>query len=224
MFNKITLIVLGVMFFNTNLFSQITFKSTNLYKAGFTNETDIEKSNWIYNKSGRKDTIVWNRTTNTLPDTKWTSAVCDIIQCHSTETNTNSFEMEAGDSGYLSFHFYPDGVRGAGSMVVEFYRVSTPSVKTEINYNVNVWGAASIDVNTFRTDYLYPNPSNQFFTIKNSLIQTGTLEIINAQGQVVLTQDYDANQAIDLSAFESGFYTVKVFNAEQVAQYKLIKN
>lgn len=224
MFKKITFIISFVLIVTNQLSAQISFKDTVLYKADFTTESDIYANTWIYNLSNSTDTISWNRVTNELGDAAWESAVCDIIQCHGTDVNSNTFEMGSGDSGYLSFHFYPKSKRGSGKMVVNFFRASRPFEGINVTMTIDVWGAVNVKaVKTTVTD-LYPNPSNHTIQIKNELIAKGQLMLFNAQGQLVDQKDYVSGETIDISKYPSGVYNITIKDENQLANYRLIKN
>jgi hypothetical protein len=223
---KNTIFVLLFLGTFIQLNAQISFKNTTMNVADMSTNSDVYSSTWIYNQSSSLDTIVWNRKTNTLGDAAWTSAVCDVIQCHDPNVSTSEFELEPypSDSGYLSFHFYPNNKRGNGQMVVEFYRKSAPSIKTEITTNVTIWGAVNIESRTYRTDYVYPNPAKNTFQLSQNISSTSKIEIINSLGQVVLTTNADANHSVDISSIETGIYQVRVYDGASINHFKLLKD
>src|SRR5690606_7011963 len=90
--------------------------------------------------------ISWVRTIEDLPDTSWTSAVCDIVSCRGPEVDTGSFYFEPLDSGILSFHFYPTVNAGKGQMTVKFYRDNNPLEFVEIVTFIHAWKPVSIIV------------------------------------------------------------------------------
>lgn len=224
MFKKFTLIISFFLIFTSQLTAQISVKDTVLYKADFSSEADVYANTWIYNLSNSRDTISWNRVTNELSDAAWESAVCDIIQCHGTDINSNTFEMGAGDSGYLSFHFYPKEKRGAGKMVVNFYRTSRPFEGINITITVDVWGAVNVKAIKTNVTDLYPNPSNHSIQIKNESITKGQLMLFNAQGQLIDKKDYVSGETIDISQYPTGVYNITIKDENQLANYRLIKN
>jgi len=223
MFSKNTFLLFGLAMMVSNLFSQISFSRTTLYKSAFSTEQDVYSHSWISNIGSINDTIVWTRTMNSLPDTAWTSAVCDINQCHPVTTTTAEFVLNSGDSGYLSFHFYPKNKRGTGNMTVEFYRKANPSEKYNIVYKADVWGATSISVNNVSKTSVFPNPSAGNFTIKNSIIALGTIKIFNNMGQVVFTGSYANNETFDNSFLTSGIYTVVISDNKNSETINMVK-
>ncbi|MEX0598065.1 MAG: hypothetical protein WD512_16375 [Candidatus Paceibacterota bacterium] len=88
---KSTIFVLFCFFGFGQLNAQISFKNNMLSKNEMSTTVDVFAGTWIYNLSNLLDTIVWTRSTNTLSDPAWTSAVCDIILCHPPDVSTNEF-------------------------------------------------------------------------------------------------------------------------------------
>ncbi|MCX6181480.1 MAG: glycosyl hydrolase family 18 protein [Bacteroidetes bacterium] len=58
---------------------------------------------------------------------------------------------------------------------------------------------------------LYPNPAADQLTVESELLQSQTLSIYNAFGQLVLQQNIaDVKTILDISSLSSGFYTLSV--------------
>jgi hypothetical protein len=225
---KSTIFVLFCLVGFGELNAQITYKDTLLNVTDMSTNSDVYSYTYIYNLSSKLDTILWERTVNNLGDPAWSSAVCDIIQCHANNVSNGEFELSpnttSSTNGYLAFHFYPNGKRGNGQMVVSFHRKSDPNVKTDITTNVTVWGAVNIESRTYRTDYVYPNPAKNTFQLSQTLANLSKIEIVNALGQVVLTTTADANHSVDISNLDAGFYQVRVYDGVNIHQYKLLKD
>jgi len=69
---------------------------------------------------------------------------------------------------------------------------------------------------------IYPNPNNGIFTL-NVKAKNVLVEIMNTQGQVVLTKNnVNTNQQIDLSNNAKGIYFVTVTSNEAVTTQKVI--
>lgn len=70
-----------------------------------------------------------------------------------------------------------------------------------------------------------PNPSNGIFNIKfdNSLNSEIIFEVINLQGQIVLSQKELGSTSIDISDFSTGIYYLKMQNQDAFSIQKIIK-
>ena len=82
------------------------------------------------------------------------------------------------------------------------------------------------DVNAIELN-MYPNPASSYVTlsIKESASVAQEVKIVNALGQVIQTQSWDAGQSelrIDLSNFMPGVYYVQVVNNGVSSVKKLV--
>jgi hypothetical protein len=74
----------------------------------------------------------------------------------------------------------------------------------------NVTGLNTFKANTFE---IYPNPATNKVTVNTN--GTGTLEIVNTLGQVVITQPAVGTNEINISKLAKGVYTVRFNGASQ---------
>ncbi len=207
MFKKFTSVLFLLITFNA--YSQISINKTTLLATGQANNDfpDLAGYNKIYNIGNSPDTISWVRTKNELGHIDWTSAVCDIIQCHSSEVDTYSFILPAGDSGSLSFHFYPKDKPGFGHMTVNFTAKSDPSTTIQVDIYSHAWGLSTTQVSKF-SNLVYPNPTNGILNFSNSVNENSQISIYNLNGQLVKEiSSFDAKNNIDISEFNSGVYS-----------------
>lgn len=65
---------------------------------------------------------------------------------------------------------------------------------------------------------IYPNPANKFITMQSDeLDENSAIEITNALGQIVLTQNkISHNQDINIEALPSGMYFINVYNKNKI--------
>lgn len=222
--------ILFVCFVAVTASLQAQFKITEdtLYAYGFagTKPTDffeIYAETHIISLSNSDERIQWIRSTNDLPTADWTSAVCDIVACRSSETDTGSFLFEKGDTGFMSFHFYVKNVKGNGKMVVRFFRTSNPMEYVDIVTFGTSWKPVGIhDLNISMTS-VNPNPARNVIQLSNDRIETGNFEILNALGQVVMTGIYVNNMQMDISGISHGVYSLRVYNGFSSSVTRLVK-
>jgi len=74
---------------------------------------------------------------------------------------------------------------------------------------------------------MYPNPATSYvdLSIEESVENTQEVNIVNALGQVILTQSWEAGQTehrVDLSNFMPGVYYVQVVNNGVPSVQKLV--
>jgi hypothetical protein len=97
------------------------------------------------------------------------------------------------------------------------------SAKSIISVDVIPQGSIGINANeTFDLFKIYPSPASNNITVGTP--QNSTLKIINIQGQLIKTiKTTDSKTNIDVSAFPSGLYIVKVETDKGVVVRKFVK-
>ncbi|WP_317896713.1 T9SS type A sorting domain-containing protein [Aurantibacillus circumpalustris] len=98
-------------------------------------------------------------------------------------------------------------------------RTATVSVDVQKCAGVNELS----EQNTFVS--VYPNPNNGLFTVESKQISSGTIEIMDLSGKIIFTETIKSNATeVNMSAFATGIYFVKVKNETSSEVIKLIKN
>ncbi len=68
---------------------------------------------------------------------------------------------------------------------------------------------------------IYPNPSNGVFEIENNTNDNIYLEILNIEGKIIYTSNFNNKTKIDLSNYSKGIYFIKL-NSNNETYYKKI--
>lgn len=79
-----------------------------------------------------------------------------------------------------------------------------------------------INKHTFLNINIYPNPTQIFFQINNTL--NGLLEIYSLRGILIYSELIGLNEIVDVSQFEKGIYFIIFSNSEGIMKQKLIVN
>jgi len=213
-------LLICTMAFAISASAQFEIDDDTLYAYGYAGANsssfaDLYTHTKLKHTAMSMETIKWTRTTNSLPTTDWTSAVCDIISCRGVEVDTGSFQIGNLDSGELSFHFYPKNIRGNATMVVRFYRESNPMDYADVTIMCQAWKALRVE--TVDSDLLsvYPNPSKDFITVNNSVVSSGEYQILNSYGQIVATNTFVNGMTISTTDLSSGVYSIVVRNGDE---------
>lgn len=115
------------------------------------------------------------------------------------------------------------------------YKVTDPSGNTSVNFKRNVYFTywpkcfnSTVSVNDIKSIdeavSVYPNPTNGLVSIdlQGAVAQNATVEVYNAMGQLILSNNYTAAQSkfdLNLSGNAAGVYTVKlIVNGEVVTK------
>ncbi|HEY1047746.1 MAG TPA: immunoglobulin-like domain-containing protein, partial [Bacteroidia bacterium] len=115
------------------------------------------------------------------------------------------------------------------------YKVTDPSGNTSVNFKRNVYFTywpkcfnSTVSVSDIKSAEeavnVYPNPTSGLVSIdlQGAVAQNATVEVYNAMGQLILSNNYTAAQSkfdLDLSGNAAGVYTVKlIVNGEVVTK------
>lgn len=94
--------------------------------------------------------------------------------------------------------------------------------KNSVTKTVNVGCAVGINENATESINIYPNPTSDKFEITG--LSNGTIEIMNAQGQIVSSKYVTCGvSTIDISKLSRGVYTMKLKTNNGIMVKKLIK-
>ncbi len=179
----------------------------------------------IKNTSTKQKIIVWTRVVQTITAT-WTSAICDKNSCYASRIDSESFTLAAGEESNVDVHLYPNGVAGAAiiNVVVADKDSATVSVTGRYGFNLPV---ATVDLkNAYPDIQIFPNPTPQYFTIKDVENRVSEAAIFDAFGRQVKTFKNPNNGQLSLLELASGSYFISLFNQknEVMKVVALIKN
>lgn len=159
----------------------------------------------------------------------------------SQEVNNKGFEIQ---KSYDALNFTPIGfVNGAGSSsIIKNYSFADKKIragltiyyrlkqvdndgKTKLTNTVNV----RLIKSGVSTAFIYPNPAHNAVNITFNKPVTGktTISIINAKGQVLLTQPAVQGAVsipVNIAAFAAGTYFIKIVDSYNTQQLQFIKN
>jgi PKD repeat protein len=146
------------------------------------------------------------------------------------------YKFKPAVTGLTSYEWY-FGDGGTSNLSSPLYEYTSPGVyhtklmaknnggclcQQEFILTVNRSNINSIEDNGIE---LYPNPTNDFFTLNLKSNVNTSLKITNAIGQEVLSQNIEGlTSTIDVSSLSSGIYTVVINNNGIISQTKLVIN
>jgi len=219
----------------TFVFGQVTITSSQnpAFKSGFANAFDIVGKVVLTNTSSEAKTFTWTRDEAGFEE-GWESGVCDINTCYGRSRDSASFELEAGATGTLDVHLYPEGYCGVGfcEITVSDDADATNFIVVKFDFESvqaqDVPCATPTSVRDFKLDYVkvYPNPANDFFTLTDVPSDLEVVTIYNILGNQVKTFKAAQNANYDISELTKGLYLVNLTNqrGENLNTIKLRKN
>jgi hypothetical protein len=127
-----------------------------------------------------------------------------------------------------SFLFYR--VSGSNRLALPTLTQNATNTKTKTGivwYNSKNWG---VNVNALTTENVsvYPNPTNDVLNIQLNAFNselTGTVEIVDVTGKVILTEtinNFAGNTQLNVSSLDKGLYIVRVSNGVSTLTSKVI--
>jgi hypothetical protein len=166
---------------------------------------------FIKNTSTKPKTIVWTRVVQTISAT-WTSAICDKNACWASRVNTESFTLAAGEESNLDVHCYPNGVVGAAIINVVAVDQDSANVSVTGRFGFNLPVATADLKNAFPEIQIYPNPTPEFFTVKDAENLVTEAAIFDALGRQVKVFKNPNSSPLSISELSSGNYFISLFN------------
>jgi hypothetical protein len=195
---------------------------------------DLEVRATITNNSKDNLQLKWKRVELNKPG-KWTTQVCDGIVCYDEIVGSNvdsklglnaPLKMAPGEKIEFIFHILPNKTSGSGKYGIDFSLTSKPdSAIVRMNFEVSVASKLTA-VRDIRSEGLmmYPNPSVDFFQLKNSE-GIDRLVIYNLLGTVVREYTVSEGERYRVSSLPDGIYLVSLIdeNNDTVRTLRLLK-
>lgn len=129
--------------------------------------------------------------------------------------NLSILNINSGDSFQIRFEVGTDGCNGTvGWYLDEIYVYNCSVDLLSVNdFNLNANGI-----------FVYPNPSNGIFNIKNESKQTiSSIEVLDINGRIINVNSKINTTSIDLSNINSGIYFLKIHTEATTITKKVIK-
>jgi Secretion system C-terminal sorting domain len=177
----------------------------------------------IKNNSPRQKTVTWTRTHEQIT-MGWASAVCDKNACWATRVDTQPLILAAGEESNLDAHVYPNGINGGA--IVRIRVVDNDSAANNVTgrYGFNLAVSVKESANAYPDISIYPNPSPQYFLIKDDRQLVSDISIFTVAGNEIMHLPYQ-NAPISVANLANGAYFVTLFDAKGQALkvLKLVK-
>jgi PKD repeat protein len=148
-----------------------------------------------------------------------------IIAFTSTSSNETSYSWDFGDGSLADITANPTHVYTANGSYTVTLTVGN-NCGSDVSTDVVVITGIGINENSMDLLSVYPNPSAGIFTVDLGVITEATVEVYNVLGSKVFAKVSNTQiSKIDLSAFETGVYVLKVRteNAQTVKQITITK-
>ncbi len=231
----LALSVLLLLFSTSSLFAQTFSFTKNSPPFVTSNDTsyfaEIVDTGYVNNLTGSSFEIKLKRTAVNLPS-GWETAICDINTCYPPNIDSAIASYPPGMSE-VTFHFYPYGIIGQGTMTIVASRVSNPSENYTLIFGARLEpvGIKQISnlVEGFRLDQNYPNPFNpvtkiEFAIPKSDYVDLRVYDLLGREVKVLLSQHLNIGEyevEFDAKSFASGMYYYRLQSGENVSVKKM---
>lgn len=219
------LFLFGILFIAFNVDAQLAINPSEIYVEGITSaDIDIVGHSFIENNTEVSGSFTWQRTIVELSE-GWTTAVCDPNLCYLTGTNTAAFNLDAGASGTMDVHVYPNGFEGAAIVEVEVYETANPDNATVGTYYFNQ-GTNGVAERFSEAVKVYPNPTQDWIIIDNADNNVVTADLYDINGKMVLSSTVNGNQRLSIQELPAGNYILKMMDisGDIISTNHLVKN
>jgi predicted transcriptional regulator len=172
---------------------------------------EVVLKSMLKNNTSRSKTIVWTRIYQTITAT-WTAAICDKNACWATRVSTESFTLAAGESSNVDVHVYPNNTVGSAIVNVVLTDQDSATVSVVGRYGFNLPVAVSDLKNAYPDIQIFPNPTPQYFSIKDDQNHVFEAAVFDETGKQVAVFKNPNHQQLSIEGLAAGSYFVSLFN------------
>lgn len=151
--------------------------------------------------------IKWQRYVSMLTQGCATK-VCDINACYGEQTSTKQFTMPAGDTALISVHFVNNtGQHGQGLVRLDMWNIEYPDVIIPAYYFFNIGQTSGTsDALKLQEIAVFPNPTADFFTVKNEKI--ARIKMMDGNAREITSWDAPGGGTFEVGAHPTGMYVL----------------
>lgn len=190
--------------------AQFTFKpgKTGNLISGSAAEFELVGYGFVKNTGSTTKTFVWRMIPPSLPNA-WSAALCDRNLCHDVGVLRGTFDLNAGDSGNIDIHTYPQSTGGVGQVEVEIFVEGDSANAQHQSFDFSAW-ALSARTPAKTGIEIYPNPATNKLNITLDTDKAVNIEIYNVLGQLKKTHVHTGGTStIDLTDLATGIYFLR---------------
>jgi hypothetical protein len=190
-----------------SLSSTISEKEEHVYELKVTNNGTANAQVW------------WKINKSNLP-LAWQVYMCDSRQCYTPSVDatpqTKPNEIEPGKTQTWTLHLNPNEVVGSGKIFIQLFSDKTlKTLLAETDKEATIVADRSLSTSNFATSDIkvYPNPTDDFFTIKNDA-NIAKVMVYNIIGKEVESFKHYVGAVYNVSDYIRGIYIIKLVDAK----------
>lgn len=206
--NILLLFVLSAFAFGANAQFAVNPSKKGVNAQGPASEFELIGYAFVKNNGNASKTYVWKMTRNNFP-MGWSSAVCDKNICYDVTVLREEFDLDAGDSGNIDVHLYPNQVKGDATVTIEIFEKGDSANAQTQDFGFSTW---ALSVNNVKRNNLeiYPNPATTKLNINLETTKTIEIKVYNVLGQLQKTHNHTGNSStMDVNDLAAGIYFLR---------------
>ncbi|MBL4655654.1 MAG: T9SS type A sorting domain-containing protein [Bacteroidia bacterium] len=190
-----------------------------IYRWGGAQQFDIVAEMDMKNDSSITITYRWTKLKSSLGS--WEVAICDKNNCYLSSVTEKEFTLDAGKSGILNAHFYPDGVIGDGFLDLKIVNTDDTTDAATITYNATAYPTGIGDSKLVSYNFeIYPSPASEYINISFDDNELSIVEIYNILGKKLSTIKINKKATYSITDLPKGLYFIKVKDSRGVVHTK----
>lgn len=204
-----TFIVVGLQ-------AQLSYGPENLSYEGPNDESGLVQYE-VMNDTDEGVNFYWTLDRGNSPE-EWKFSICDRNSCYAYGVETcpsskpNEFMRNELFSGF-QLHIKPEGVNGVADVTMKFYSIDNPNeVYLEIPFALTIGSTSTEEINV-ESIALYPNPSTDFFQIRND-DNVKHISLHSILGKKVFDMNHESEKAYNISDLGRGMYMVRMYDRD----------
>lgn len=186
---------------------------------------DVQVPITITNTSKDTAKIIWRRLVLNGPN-KWTTRVCDNNNCYDEIVSSNldpklrlnePFIIPPGQKADLIMYFLPYGTAGTGKIGITLALAQKPdTIIANLNYEANIRGmvTSTRDIRNEEVQ-LFPNPSTDYFLLKNLSENVDRVVLYNVIGRKMREFTAQEGSRYRLAGLPDGIYLAALVNDQK---------
>lgn len=180
-------------------------------------------------------TFKWKMVENTL-SSEWSMSLCDYPNCFFTIPDSATMwpltnaQFALGTRGFFTLLVDTDDSARVGSLAIYVYDSTDISIGDTIRWDVSTYSVedtsdTTTSINRVLTENVevFPNPTEQYITVKAGMIQSVSLFDLLGSQVMKSNQIMSAKYRLDLADFPSGIYMMQIETTEASYLEKVVK-
>ncbi len=165
--------------------------------------------------------LKWKKVYESVP-LFWEAIVCDNQNCYTSLLDSGMMNpVVPGDYGFILLHITPHTNYGTAVVQYAVWDTANALVKDTLTFVHTVNNTSSIaDLENPNVFHIFPNPAKDFININSTFSEKYSIEIFNALGKFVYTENCNSTCALPIANWDAGVYSISIVVNNRIYQTK----